>query len=56
VAIVHHRLYRGDNIEVVDAARYIEELCADTFSFMGMDWERHLTLDLAPALISRIGR
>jgi chemotaxis family two-component system sensor kinase Cph1 len=52
VAIVHRRLYRGDNIEVVDAVRYIEELCADTFSFTGMDWERHLTLDLAPALIS----
>jgi two-component system, chemotaxis family, sensor kinase Cph1 len=52
VAIVHRRLYRGDNIEVVDAARYIEELCADTFSFMGKEWAQHLTLDLTPALIS----
>jgi len=31
VAVVHRRLYRGDQIELVDAARYIEELCADTF-------------------------
>jgi chemotaxis family two-component system sensor kinase Cph1 len=52
VALVHRRLYRGDQIEVVDAARYIEELCADTFSFMGQDWAQHLTLSLSPALVS----
>ncbi len=52
VAVVHRRLYRGDRIEVVDAARYIEELCADTFSFMGADWAQHLTLDLSPVLVS----
>lgn len=52
VALVHRRLYRGDQIEVVDAARYVEELCADTFSFMGQDWMPHLTLDLAPVLVS----
>lgn len=52
VALVHRRLYRGDHIEVVDAARYIEELCADTFSFMGQDWLPHLTLNLAPVLVS----
>jgi chemotaxis family two-component system sensor kinase Cph1 len=52
VAVVHRRLYRGDQIALVDAARYIEELCADTFSFMGQDWARHLTLDLAPVMVS----
>jgi chemotaxis family two-component system sensor kinase Cph1 len=52
VALVHRRLYRGDQIEVVDAARYIEELCVDTFSFMGGDWTKHLTLDLSPVLVS----
>jgi light-regulated signal transduction histidine kinase (bacteriophytochrome) len=52
VALVHRRLYRGDQIEVVDAARYVEELCADTFSFMGHDWTRHLSLDLSPVLVS----
>lgn len=52
VALVHRRLYRGDHIEVVDGARYIEELCADTFSFMGQDWAKHLTLDLMPVLIA----
>ena len=52
VELVHRRLYRGDQIEVVDAARYIEELCADTFSFMGQDWARHLTLNVSPVLVS----
>jgi two-component system, chemotaxis family, sensor kinase Cph1 len=52
VALVHRRLYRGDQIEMVDAARYIEELCVDTFSFMGVDWLQHLTLNLSPALVS----
>ena len=52
VSLVHRRLYRGDQIEVVDAARYIEELCADTFSFMGEDWAQHLVLNLSPILVS----
>jgi light-regulated signal transduction histidine kinase (bacteriophytochrome) len=52
VALVHRRLYRGDQIALVDGARYIEELCADTVSFMGADWARHLTLHLSPVLIA----
>ena len=52
VALVHRRLYRGDQIEVVDAARYIEELCTETFSFMGQDWSQHLSLNLAPMQVS----
>jgi chemotaxis family two-component system sensor kinase Cph1 len=52
VALVHRRLYRGDQVDVVDLARYIEELCEDTFSFMGADWQRHLTLSLTPTLVS----
>jgi chemotaxis family two-component system sensor kinase Cph1 len=51
VALVHRRLHRGDQVEVVDAARYIEELCADTFSFMGGEWSRHITLNVAPVLL-----
>jgi chemotaxis family two-component system sensor kinase Cph1 len=35
----------------VDAARYIEELCADTFSFMGQDWTQHISLNLSPILL-----
>jgi chemotaxis family two-component system sensor kinase Cph1 len=51
VALVHRRLYRGDQIEMVNLARYIEELCNDTIRFMGEDWSRLLSLDLAPASI-----
>jgi chemotaxis family two-component system sensor kinase Cph1 len=52
VALVHRRLYRGEHIGVVDAARYIEDLCAETFSFKGQDWAQHLTLNLSPVLVS----
>lgn len=52
VALVHRRLYRGEKIDVVDLARYIEELCTETISFMGEDWARHLTLALSPMMIS----
>ncbi len=51
VALVHRRLYRGDLVEMVDVARYIEELCADTVAFMGDEWAGHLRLDLSPALL-----
>lgn len=52
VALVHRRLYRSDQITMVDAARYIEELCADTVSYMGDAWAPHLALRLSPMLIS----
>lgn len=48
VALVHRRLYRGDNVEIVDAARYLEELCSDTMTTMGPEWADGLALDLAP--------
>jgi two-component system, chemotaxis family, sensor kinase Cph1 len=52
VSLVHRRLYRGDQLALVDAARYIEELCADTFAFMGQDWAQHLSLNLSPVMVS----
>jgi light-regulated signal transduction histidine kinase (bacteriophytochrome) len=52
VSLVHRRLYRSDQIALVDAARYIEELCADTFSFMGQDWAQHVSMDLSPVMVS----
>ena len=52
VALVHRRLHRGDQIEMVDAGRYIEELCSETFLFMGKDWAEQRTLSLSPVLIS----
>ena len=52
VALVHHRLYRGDQVQLIDIARYIEELCVDTLSSMGQEWAPFLSLDLAPLTVS----
>ena len=52
VGLVHRRLYKGDQVETIDAARYIDELCLDAVASMGEEWRRHVTLDLAPVMIS----
>src|SRR5262249_37408741 len=52
VALVHRRLYRDNQIKSLDAALYIEELCADTLAFMGRDWAQHLSLNVSPVMIS----
>lgn len=51
VALVHRRLYRADQIENVDLARYLEELCAEMLDSMGPEWDGYLTLNIAPVLI-----
>ena len=51
VALVHRRLYSGSETRTVDAARYIEELCADTLGAMGPEWHGYVSLDLHPILI-----
>lgn len=51
VSLVHRRLYRADQIEIVDAARYLDELLDDLVSSMGADWGKHLVRDLAPAML-----
>ena len=51
VALVHRRLYSDDNVELVDLARYFEELVGEMKASMGPDWAREITLDLAPILI-----
>jgi two-component sensor histidine kinase len=51
VALVHRRLYRADQIENVDLARYIEELSAEMLDSMDEEWRGQVTLDLAPILI-----
>ena len=47
VALVHRRLYSDDNVELVDLARYFEELVGEMKASMGPDWAREITLDLA---------
>lgn len=52
VALVHRRLYQGDQVETVDLARYLEELIGEMRGAMGPEWASGLTLDLAPMLIT----
>ncbi len=52
VALVHRRLYQGDQVETVDLSRYLEELVGDMTAALGSEWQRCLRLDLAPVLVS----
>lgn len=52
VALVHRRLYRADQVETVDLARYLEELVGDMESSMGAEWEGQLSLNLAPITVA----
>ena len=51
VALVHRRLYRDDQIESVDLARYLGELVDDLRQSLGGEWARRMRVDLAPVLI-----
>jgi light-regulated signal transduction histidine kinase (bacteriophytochrome) len=48
VSLVHRRLYRADQLEAIDAARYLDELLGDLFSSMGEEWKPHVVSDLHP--------
>lgn len=52
VALVHRRLYQADQVETIDLARYIDELCGEMRGSMDPEWGRSITLDLSPMLIT----
>jgi two-component sensor histidine kinase len=51
VALVHRRLYKDESIEVIDLARYLEDLIADMSASMDQQWSSQMSLDLAPVLV-----
>ncbi len=51
VALVHRRLYSGESVEIVDLARYIEDLCTELKASMDPRWAETMRLDLAPVNI-----
>lgn len=51
VALVHRRLYSDDSVQIVDLARYLEELIADTRTALGPEWAAGLVVDLAPVTV-----
>ncbi len=43
---------RDDSVEVVDLSRYFEELGGELFGSLGEAWERQITQDYAPILVT----
>ncbi|MFK8253208.1 histidine kinase dimerization/phosphoacceptor domain -containing protein [Ancylobacter terrae] len=52
VALVHRQLHGGDNIENVDLARYLTDLCDEIVASMGGDWRDVMQRDFAPVLVA----
>jgi light-regulated signal transduction histidine kinase (bacteriophytochrome) len=52
VSLVHRRLYRADQIEKIDMARYLEELWEEMVSAMDPEWSRMARLELSPVMVS----
>jgi chemotaxis family two-component system sensor kinase Cph1 len=52
VALVHRRLYTGDQVQTVDLGRYLEDLCSDMKKSMGAEWGDLISFDLAPVLVA----
>ena len=52
VSLVHRRLYRADQIEKIDMARYLEELWEEMVSAMDPEWSRMARLNLSPVMVS----
>ena len=52
VGLVHKRLHQDDSVEVVDLSRYFEELGGELFGSLGEAWERQITQDYAPVLVT----
>ncbi|TCL67142.1 histidine kinase dimerization/phosphoacceptor domain -containing protein [Rhizobium sp. BK251] len=51
VSLVHRRLYSSDQLEAIDAARYVDELLDDLAASFGADWAAHLVRDLQPIVL-----
>jgi chemotaxis family two-component system sensor kinase Cph1 len=51
VSLLHRSLYRGDEIGVTDAGRYIEDLCANLVGSMGPEWKDCFDLQLGPVML-----
>lgn len=52
VALVHRRLYSGDQVSTIDLGRYVEELCGEAIAAMGREWSQFLSLNLTPVPLS----
>jgi chemotaxis family two-component system sensor kinase Cph1 len=51
VSLLHRSLYRGDQIGVTDAGRYIEELSENLIASIGPQWKPYFSLRLGPVML-----
>jgi chemotaxis family two-component system sensor kinase Cph1 len=51
VSLLHRSLYRGDEIGVTDAGRYIEELCENLIASIGNQWKPFFSVHLGPIML-----
>jgi chemotaxis family two-component system sensor kinase Cph1 len=52
VALVHRRLYSGDQVQTIDLSRYLEDLCNEMKTSMGDEWAGLIAFDLSPVLVA----
>jgi chemotaxis family two-component system sensor kinase Cph1 len=52
VALVHRRLYSGDQAQTIDLARYLDDLCTDMKGAMGAEWGALISTDFSPVLVT----
>lgn len=51
VGLVHRRLYQENDVQIVDLARYLDELVGELASTLDPRWRQQLRLDLSPTWI-----
>ena len=51
VSLLHRSLYRGDEIGVTDAGRYLKDLCQNLISSIGAEWKQQFGLSLSPVML-----
>jgi chemotaxis family two-component system sensor kinase Cph1 len=52
VSMLHRSLYRGTEIGVADAGRYVEELCENLIASIGENWKPFFSLRLGPVMLA----
>ncbi|MEK0084445.1 histidine kinase dimerization/phosphoacceptor domain -containing protein [Benzoatithermus flavus] len=52
VALVHRRLYRADQHDIIDLGQYLRELLDDLRTALGREWQPFITSAFAPLLVA----
>jgi len=52
ISILHRRLWRSDDVELVDVDKFLSELAEDMANAWGSKWREHLSVEIAPIKIA----